>query len=96
MSPDRQTAGQRATKPKPKEELNDLGRTQRITLVQDVREHPVEDYITGGPRQVSVRFVRVPLRRPVADQHGSHQASLSMVQDVAVNHPLAGPLVEMH
>jgi MtrB/PioB family decaheme-associated outer membrane protein len=32
----------------------------------------------------------------VADQHGSHQAAVGVIEDVAMEHPLARPLVEVH
>ena len=38
--------------------------------------------------------MRMRGRRWRANVHGAHQAAVRVIEDVAVEHPLAGPLVE--
>ena len=40
--------------------------------------------------------VSVAFGGAVADPHGPHQAAFGVIEDVTMDHPLAGPFVEVH
>src|SRR5690349_99376 len=52
---------------------------------------------SGGSMRVALlRLVDVTLRWAVAHQHRAHQSAVGVIENVAVEHPLAGTLVEGH
>ena len=76
------------------------GRGDQTTAAARLSVSPYTAHVvsSGSPirgERALLRIVQVALSGAVADQYGNHQTTVGVVENVAMKHPFAGPLVEV-